>query len=130
MTKKTRSPAKQPSSPNPRPKQRNRQTSVDRFFALKPSSRAKINEAMSGNTAESPSASDTKSNNPYDVLRDDEDEEPTNIDQKESDEDEDTMSTQNSAPIMNPLTILCPWVNLQSLNARWIFPMSAYSQIK
>jgi hypothetical protein len=64
---------------------------------LKPSSRAKINEAMSGNTADSPSASDTESNNPYDVLRDDDDEVTTDIDQKESDEDEDAMSTQNSA---------------------------------
>jgi hypothetical protein len=97
MTKKTRSPAKQPSSPNPRPKQRNRQTSVNRFFALKPSSRAKINEEMSGNTADSPSASDTESKNPYDVLRDDDDEVPMDIDQKESDEDEDMLSTKNSA---------------------------------
>jgi hypothetical protein len=95
MTKKTRSPAKQPSSPNPRPKQRNRQTSVDWFFALKPSSRAKINEAMSSNTADSPSASDTKSNNPYNVLQDDNDEVTMDIDQ--TDEDEDAMSTQNSA---------------------------------
>jgi hypothetical protein len=97
MTKKTRSPAKQPSSPNPRPKQRNRQTSVDRFFALKSSSRAKINEAMSGNTADSPIASDNESTNPYDVLRDDDDEVTTDIDQKESDEDEDAISSQNSA---------------------------------
>jgi hypothetical protein len=97
MTKKTRSPAKQPSSPNPRPKQRNHQTSVDCFFALKPSSRSKINEAMSSNAAESPSVSDTESNNPYDVLRDDDDKVPMDADQKESDEDGDMMSTQNSA---------------------------------
>jgi hypothetical protein len=70
MTKKTRSPAKQPSSPNPRPKQRNRQTFVDRFFASKQTGRATINKAMSSNTMDSPTASDNESNNPYDVLRD------------------------------------------------------------
>jgi hypothetical protein len=73
MTKKTRSPAKQPSSPNPRPKQRNRQASVDKFFSLKPASRDRINEAMDANATDSPPPSDRESNNPYDVLRDDDD---------------------------------------------------------
>jgi hypothetical protein len=99
MTKKTRSPAKQPSSPNPRPKQRNRQTSVDRFFALKPSTRAKINEAMSSNAATGSSGSDNESTNPYDVLRDDEEVEEevlTDVDPKEP--DDDSMSTHSAQP--------------------------------
>jgi hypothetical protein len=52
---------------------------------------------MSANVAESPSVSDIESNNPYDVLQDDDDEVPTDADQKESDDDDDMMSTQNSA---------------------------------
>jgi hypothetical protein len=64
---------------------------------LKPSSREKINEAMGSNAVESPSVSDTESNNPYDVLRDDDDEIPTDAEKNESDDDGDTMSTQNSA---------------------------------
>jgi uncharacterized membrane protein YkoI len=97
MTKKTRSPAKQPSSPNPRPKQRNRQTSVDRFFASKQTSRATINEAMSSNTMDSPTASDNESNNPYDVLRDeDEDEVLTDVDQKSEEESDHSARSEPS----------------------------------
>jgi hypothetical protein len=97
MTKKTRSPAKQPSSPNPRPKQRNRQTSVDRFFALKPSTRAKINEAMSSNAATGSSGSDN-STNPYDALRDDEEVEEVLTDVDPNEPDEDSMSTHSARP--------------------------------
>jgi hypothetical protein len=98
MTKKTRSPARQPPSPNPRPKQRNCQTSVDHFFSLKLSTRAKIDEAMSANVATSPSESDNDSNNPYDVRRDDdEDEVLTDTDQKES--EDDMMSIHSAWPL-------------------------------
>jgi hypothetical protein len=106
MTEKTRSPAKQPSSPNPRPKQQNRQTSVDRFFALKPLTRSKIDEAMSSNVVDSPHVSDNESNNPYDVLRDDDDDEahtdddadevPTDMEQKES--EDDSLSNNSARP--------------------------------
>jgi hypothetical protein len=100
MTKKTRSPAKQPSSPNPRPKQRNCQTSVDQFFALKPSPRAKINKAMSSNVATGSSESDN-SNNPYDALRDDEEVEEVLTDVDPNEPDEDSMST-HSARLSEP----------------------------
>jgi hypothetical protein len=93
MVKKTRSPTKRPSSPNPRPKQRNRQTSVDRFFKLKPSTQAKINEAMNLNEATASSESENESNNPYDVLREneeedeaDEEEVSTDVDQNETED--------------------------------------------
>jgi hypothetical protein len=102
MTKKTRSPAKQPSSPNPRPKQRNRQTSVDRFFALKPNIRAKIDEAMSSNTVDSPYASDNDSNNPNDVLRDDdEDEVPTDHSSRSEPSESEYNSATDTAPVGN-----------------------------
>jgi hypothetical protein len=93
MTKKTRSPAKQPSSPNPRPKQRNCQTSVDKFFSLKPASRVKMNEAMNANAMDSSPPSDNESNNPYDALRDDEDDDevPTDVEQKSVEESDNSM---------------------------------------
>jgi hypothetical protein len=98
MTKKTRSPAKQPSSPNPRPKQRNRQTSVDKFFSLKPASRVKINEAMNANAMDSSPPSDNESNNPYDAHRDDEDDDevPTDVEQKSGEESDNSMRSEPS----------------------------------
>jgi hypothetical protein len=101
MTKKSRSPAKQAASPNPRPKQRNRQTSVDRYFALKPASKAKIDEAMRSNRVDSPHASDSDSNNPYDALREADDEEydeeaPFTNEQEDSDDSSTMPGTQQS----------------------------------
>jgi hypothetical protein len=80
--------------------------SVDRFFALRPSTQAKINEAMNSNAADSPYASDNDSNNPYDALRDDEEDKVptdddaedilTDTDKKES--EEDSTSNQSARP--------------------------------
>jgi hypothetical protein len=45
---------------------------------------------MNANATDSPPPSDSESNNPYDVLRDDDDDEvPTDLDQKSGDESED-----------------------------------------
>jgi hypothetical protein len=72
MTKKKRSPMKQSSSPNPRPK-KNRQTAVDAFFDVKPSAQKSISDAMVTNLFGTPSQEPDK--NPYEPLQDPDDEE-------------------------------------------------------